>query len=148
MGRYAAETYINPEQTRGEIERLLTKYDASGFMYGWENDSAIIGFRCNEKTVKFILKMPPKEDFAQTKERGITRSLPRMLEAWEQAKRQRWRALKLSIQAKLEAVESGIATFEREFLPYIVLPGGRTVADEVLPRLGGSGPLLLGASSA
>lgn len=54
---------------------------------------------------------------------------------WEQACRQRWRALALVIKAKLEAVESGISVFEDEFMANIVLPGGRTVSEEVRPRI-------------
>ena len=41
--------------------------------------------------------------------------------------RQRWRALNLAIKAKLEAVESGIVTFDQEFLAHIVGPSGQTV---------------------
>jgi len=44
-----------------------------------------------------------------------------------------WRALALVVKAKLGAVESHIATFEQEFLPYTVLPNGRSVGEEVLP---------------
>jgi hypothetical protein len=44
---------------------------------------------------------------------------------WEQACRQRWRALALVVKAKLEAVQSGIATFEDEFLAYTMLPERR-----------------------
>ena len=39
------------------------------------------------------------------------------------------------IKAKLEAVESGIVTFEQEFLAHLVLPDGATVGDRVLPEL-------------
>jgi hypothetical protein len=52
-----------------------------------------------------------------------------------QACRQRWRALALVIKAKLEAVESGITTFEDEFLAHIVMPDGKRVADHVKPTI-------------
>ncbi|WP_198651245.1 hypothetical protein [Salinicola sp. CPA57] len=55
--------------------------------------------------------------------------------AWEQACRQRWRALALVIKAKLEAVESGITMFEEEFLAHIVLPNGGTVGGWMLPQI-------------
>jgi hypothetical protein len=44
-------------------------------------------------------------------------------------------ALALAIKAKLEAVESGIATFEEEFLAYVVLPDGQSVGQHVLPNI-------------
>ncbi len=52
-------------------------------------------------------------------------------QAWEQACRQRWRALVLVVKAKLEAVETGITTFEQEFMAHIVLPDGKTVGERV-----------------
>jgi hypothetical protein len=39
----------------------------------------------------------------------------------------------LAIKAKLEVVETGISTFEAEFLPHTVMPDGRTVAEHVMP---------------
>ncbi len=70
--------------------------------------------------------------------------------AYEQAGRQRWRALALVIKAKLEAVESGVETFEDAFLSHIVLPGGGTIGRWLKPQLqeayvGGKMPPLLGA---
>lgn len=72
----------------------------------------------------------------------------------EQAERQRWRALLLVLKAKLEAVESGIAIFESEFLANIVIDrAGHTVGD-VLPEQiatiyagGMAGRLMLGPAA-
>src|SRR5262245_44396717 len=66
---------------------------------------------------------------------GGTGSPDAAFKEWEQACRQRWRALALAIKAKLEAVESGIATFEEEFLAYVVMPDGQTVGQHVLPNV-------------
>jgi hypothetical protein len=41
----------------------------------------------------------------------------------------------LIVKAKLQAVESGIVTFEDEFAMHMVLPGGATVREQVLPAL-------------
>jgi hypothetical protein len=54
-------------------------------------------------------------------ETGKRRTETQAQRAWEQAVRQRWRALVLVIKAKLEAVESGITSFEDEFLAHTVL---------------------------
>jgi len=58
-----------------------------------------------------------------------------MMMVYEQNVRQRWRALLLSIKAKLEAVDAGISTIEQEFLPFVVMPDGRTFSDHVLPQI-------------
>lgn len=54
---------------------------------------------------------------------------------WWTANRQRWRALALVIKAKLEAVETGIVSFEQEFLPHLVLPNGGTVHEWLAPQM-------------
>lgn len=55
--------------------------------------------------------------------------------AHQQAVRQRWRVLALIVKAKLEATETGIITFEEEFLSYIVLPDNSTVGEYMLPQI-------------
>lgn len=54
---------------------------------------------------------------------------------WQQACRQRWRALALCIKAKLEAVECGIVSFEQEFLAHFQMPDGRTIGDHIIHQL-------------
>ncbi len=56
--------------------------------------------------------------------------------AWlEQERRRRWRALLLTIKAKLVSVENGIEKFEEAFLAHIVIAGGQTVGQKALPEL-------------
>lgn len=154
MGKFAEETKVTVEQTRAEIERTLNRYGADSFMFGTKRggDVSIISFEAQNRKIKFTLCIPPQTDsqFTHTPERKIQRSPAQVLDAWEQGRRQRWRALLLAIKAKLEAVESGIATFEQEFLAYTVLPGGETVGDQIAPQIeavynGRGSALLLGS---
>jgi hypothetical protein len=134
--RYAAQTTVPPERSRAEIERTLGRYGASQFMYGWDTGRAVVAFRAHEKNIRFILPLPDREDFTHTSGRSPRRRTQLQVEqAWQQASRQRWRALALAIKSKLETVESGIATFEDEFLAYIVLPNGQTVGEFTLPQI-------------
>ena len=128
MAQYAKNTNVSSELSRLEIEKILVKYGAENFAYATTAGKALIGFTMHERQVKFILPLPRKEDFKYTPT-GRDRTENSQYEAWEQACRQRWRALKIVIQAKLEAVECGISVFEDEFMPNIVLPGGQTVGD-------------------
>jgi exopolysaccharide biosynthesis predicted pyruvyltransferase EpsI len=41
----------------------------------------------------------------------------------------------MRIKAKLEAVEDESASFDEEFLAYLVLPNGQTVGDTALPGI-------------
>jgi len=65
-----------------------------------------------------------------TKQR-IQRTPAQVKPALAAEERRRWLALLLVIKAKLEAVESGIITFEEEFLAHVVMPDGRTVLQHV-----------------
>lgn len=137
MPRYAENTSVSSEKSRAEIERTLARYGASSFMYGWQQNQAIIGFDMNGKRIKFLLQLPDKNDqqFNMTPGRRSKRNPDKALAAWEQACRQRWRALALVIKAKLEACEAGIAIFEEEFLAYITLPDGSTVGEFMVPQI-------------
>lgn len=134
MPQYAKNTNVSSELSRLEIERILVKYGADNFAYATAKGQALIGFTMYNRQVKFILPLPMIEDFSFTPT-GRERTENSKFEAWEQACRQRWRALKLVIQAKLEAVECGISVFEDEFMSNIVLPGGQTVGDFMKPQI-------------
>ncbi len=131
-GQYAAGTEVSSERSRAEIERTLRRYGATNFVYGWDRAHALLGFTAEGRQVRFMLRMPdPRdEEFTRTPT-GKTRSATAAAQAYEQAVRQRWRALSLVVKAKLEAVQIGLVTFQDEFLAHIVLPDGRTVADTV-----------------
>lgn len=137
MSKYAENTGVSAEASRGEIERTLQRYGATGFMYGWQGAAALVAFEMQQRRVKFVLPLPDRnaKEFRFTPGRGLARSEQQAYAAWEQACRQRWRALALVIKAKLEAVETGITCFEDEFLAHIVLPDGATVSEFIRPQL-------------
>lgn len=137
MSKFAESTSVSTDSSRAEIERTLRRYGAEQFMYGWDAASAVVMFQADERRVKFVLPMPDRaaREFTHTPGRGQVRSSAQAETAWEQASRQRWRALALVIKAKLEAVETGITSFEDEFLAHIVLPSGATVGDWARPQL-------------
>jgi hypothetical protein len=131
---YASETTVSPEKSRQEIETILKRYGASHYGYMSGPDAAAIAFQANNRRLRFTLPMPPKKNY-NTDKRGYWRAEGSITKAWEQAIRQRWRALALVIKAKLEAVEAGVSTFEEEFMSNIVLPSGQTMAEYALPQI-------------
>lgn len=135
MGTYAKDTSVSVTASKNEIERILERYGAAQFLSGWDAERAVIGFTMQNRQIKFILPMPDKADRRFTHHSRGPRTPESALKEWEQASRQRWRALALVIKAKLEAVESGISVFEDEFMANIVMPGGKTVSDLVRPRI-------------
>lgn len=135
MGIYAAGTEVSSDRSKAEIERTLVRYGAQQFASGWRQDCAMIGFIMHNRQIRFVLPIRPKKDFEKTPA-GRTRNYQSDIDrAWDQDIRQRWRALALAIKAKLEAVESGITTFEEEFLAHIVLPDGKTYGEFAIPQI-------------
>jgi hypothetical protein len=133
---YAENTTVSPEKSQSQISETLRKYGANGFMYGWEGNQAMVAFRAHDRHIKFLLPLPDENDPKfYTSPGGRSRTEKAAQEAYEQVLRTRWRALLLAIKAKLEAVETGITTFEEEFMAHIVLPDGGTVADHLLPEI-------------
>jgi hypothetical protein len=137
MGRYASHTEVSSSSSRTEIEETLSRYGADRFIYGWEEGGAIVGFTMHNRQIRFYLPMPDKSDrvFTHTPKQGKLRSPEAQAKEYDQAVRQKWRALALVIKAKLEAVESGITDFEDEFLAHITLPDGRSVGDFMKPQI-------------
>lgn len=136
MTVFAKGTQVSVDRSKREIELILERYGATQFAYGWNDSGAAIGFRMNGRFIRLNLPIPAKDsDEFRLSPNGRWRTDTATLNAWEQACRQRWRALVLVIKAKLEAVESGITSFEDEFLAYTLLPDGRTVADASRPAL-------------
>lgn len=133
---YAENTSVSTEKSRAEIERTLQRYGADQFMYGWDQEKAVVGFRMVGRQIRFLLPMPDKTGrrFTHTPT-GKVRKESAVFTEWEQAYRQKWRALSLVIKAKLEAVEAEIAIFEDEFMANIVLPNGSTVSEFMLPQI-------------
>jgi len=137
MSRFAENTTVPADKSRAEIERTLQRYGADQFAYGWETNRAMIQFRVDDRLVRFVLPLPDRADplFTRTPTKGDVRSPEAAERAWEQATRQKWRALLLMVKAMLEAVESGIVAFEDVFLAQTVLPDNSTVADFMHPQI-------------
>ena len=135
--RYAASTDVPADRSRSEIERTLERYDATSFAYGWEGSRALIGFRIGARQYRYLLPLPDRnaDEFRYTPARGYERSASDQKQAWEQACRQRWRALALVVKANLEAVEAGILTVEQAFLGATMLPSGATVQEWLEPQI-------------
>ncbi len=149
MSKYAKDTKVPIQRSKAEIEKILYNYGAGQFACAsdWEGGQAMIGFHYQGIAVRMTLKLPTEDEFAETPT-GLIRSDGERESFHARGCRQRWRALVLSVKAKLEAVESEISTFEQEFLPFVVTQTGQTVGERVLPEIAraietGNAPKLL-----
>ena len=143
MPSYAADTSVSVDRSIAEVRGTVLRYGATGFAYGEEDGRAAVMFTIDDRRVRIVVPLPSIDEqrFRLTPARGTQRTPAQQREQWEQACRQRWRALAFVVKAKLEAIEAGIAEFETEFLGYLVLPGGQTVrehlGDQLAPALAG-----------
>lgn len=112
---YAVDTKCSVTKTRRDIEDLLERYGASSFMGGWEDSRYGIMFKFGVHQFVFYLHTNSNE----------------------RANRSRWRALYLVVKAKLVAVDSGIATFEEEFLSWVMTKNRTPLGNAILPMLEG-----------
>ena len=136
---YAENTFVPVEKSRAEIERLLSRHKCQKFMAGVDHEQhrATVQFQAHDRIIKFEIDLPNPADpnYRKIKNSYLQRSASGVAKVVEQEERTRWRALLLVIKAKLEAVESGIATFEDEFLAHVLLPNQQTVAEYIGPTV-------------
>lgn len=140
MARFAKDTDVSVEKSRAEIERLIGRYGATSTAFFSGPGEAMIAFEAKGRRVMFRLPLPNRDqkeiaNYRHPTGKWIPRTPQSVQTVWEQACRQRWRALALVIKAKLEAVDAGISQFEDEFLANIVMPDGQTVASHVRPKI-------------
>jgi hypothetical protein len=136
---YATTTEVPVAKSRAEIERLLQQHKCAKFMAGVDHTEhrATVQFQAHNRIVKFEIDLPNPADpkYTRIKNSYLQRTAAGIAKVVEQEERTRWRALLLVIKAKLEAIESGIATFDQEFLAHVVLPNQQTVAQFIGPAV-------------
>ena len=135
-GIYANKTKVSTSRSKDEIERTLKRYGASAFQSGQDMDRGVawLMFRIGTAVIKIPIPMPKLEEFAISPA-GRSRRKEVQQQEYEKATRQRWRVLALLVKAKLESVEQGITTVEKEFLGDLLLPSGQTIAEEMAPQI-------------
>ena len=136
LRRFAEKTTVPADKSRNELEALLIRHGATGFLSGWAENKAFVQFMLKGRMLRYHIVKPG--DCAAEKA--------------EQEYRRRWRGLLLIVKAKLETVASGDSTFDHEFLADIMLPEGGTVGQVLIPQLAeaykvGTMPRLLGSGT-
>jgi hypothetical protein len=136
-GNYAKGTEVSSSGTRAEIERTLTRFGCHEFAYMLSGKGAAVMFTYHDRQIRFVMQLPDRRErrFTHQPVRGLPLTPERSEAVYEQAIRERWRALAAGIKAKLAMVEADITTFEDEFMAHTVLPDGHTVSEHVGPRI-------------
>lgn len=155
--KFASTTSVSVAKSRGEIEDLIQRAGGRRVAALLEDSRAVVLFELADRRVMFELPLPTRDTFATRLVRGkrVPASPDQQQKEWEQACRSRWRALALTIKAKLVSVESRVESFEEAFLAQIVVAdaGKATRFGEVATKAiaqaytGGKLPPLLGSGS-
>lgn len=125
---------ISTGASREHIERALVGYGATDVLFSQRGDRSAIAFRGDGRQFRLVVSLPQPARTpsipGDTAEGPLREAKAKIL---ERATRRFWHALALAIDAKLGAAAAGTATLESEFLAHVVLPGNRTVLDELEP---------------
>jgi hypothetical protein len=119
---YAEGTTVPTDQSRREIETYLEKRGATRIFFMSEPNQFVLGFVYEHLLIRFNVPVPAEG-------RGPSAA------SVAKIKRERMRAMLLSIKARFASIDSGISSFEREFMPNVVTPSGQTVAEWLQPQL-------------
>jgi hypothetical protein len=129
-------TIIEPEQTIGEIQKLLSRYNVAAMMTEYDGPQvSAVSFKLNIEGKPLSFKLPCNwravaAIFKQPEHRSKLR-LRRGSTVDEQAVRTAWRIIKAWIEAQLALVEVNMTTIPQVFLPYAMMRDGRTLGEHV-----------------
>jgi hypothetical protein len=125
-------TKIDPEQTIGEIQKLLSKHGVTAMMTEYDGPQvSAVSFRMRVDGRDMAFKMPCnwRSVLQVFKEQGIRLKHGGTLE--DQAIRTAWRVIKVWIEAQLALVEINMVTLPQIFLPYTIMRSGMTLAEKM-----------------
>jgi hypothetical protein len=132
--RFAEGTEVSVEKSRDELERLVNRRGATGFVYGRDGGVWTIAWRMHGRHVRYRV-VSPSLDEMEYSPGGRWRPEREREKAVDAEVRRRWRALLLIVKAKLELVASGDADFGEEFLAQTLLPDNTTVGEWIAPQI-------------
>lgn len=148
--RYAEGTTVPVDRSRGELTGLLTQYGCQRMAWATEPGADTLMFELGGNQYRFVIAKPTLDDL-RAQYRADGRDWTRVLDPLAKVDgewRRRWRAHVLLLKAKLEFVAGGDTTLEREFMPALVVAGGRATLAEWLETSEQGQQLLLGSGKA
>lgn len=115
--RFAEDTKVPVGRTQEQLKARLRKAGADQVAVYESDASSAIAFRIAGGMYRITVPTDPR------------------VKNPDQDQRRAWRLLALLITGKLEAIQDGATTVEREFLADRLLQDGRTVSDWIVPQI-------------
>ena len=127
-------TKIDPEQTVGEIQKVLGKYGAEKILTEYKNNevsSVSFSIKINNNDIPF--KLPCRQEAIY---RMLSSRIKKHHSGTEkriqiQAKRVAWRQILRWIEAQLALVETNMVKIQEVFMPYIQINKEQTLFDKL-----------------
>ena len=119
-------TQIRAENTKADITRELNKFGISKVQHTFFDIGFSVAFQAEVQEISKPITIRidiPWDQSKDTEDRF----------GWKD-KRIKYRVLYYYVKALLTAWDNGLKAFTDIFMPHIVLPGGRTVSQDLLPK--------------
>lgn len=127
-------TQKSPEETIGEIQQLLNKYEISAMMTEYDGRQvSSVSFKIKIEGKDMGFKMPCnwRAVLQIFKDQGLTNVRHKDKSLDNQAIRTAWRLIYHWVDAQLAMVEVNMVTIPQVFLPYTMMPDGRTLSEHI-----------------
>ena len=136
MRQYAQGTSVSAFQSAVEIQQMLRKHGCGNLGSMDVDGRTIIMFGLGGLTYRIEAPLPNPSDERWVALGGGGYSRGDFKQSAYDAECQRlWRSMVLITKAKLVAIQDGVETFEEAFMPYIVVGGGMTLRETLLPQI-------------
>lgn len=125
-------TKVAAEKTVGEIQRCLAAHGAKAVLSEYDDKGNVIAlsFKVSVGNQDIAFRLPSDwRPVLRILERD--RKVPRSFRTPEQALRVSWRIVKDWVEAQMAIVETKMVQLEQVFLPYAIMPDGRTLYERV-----------------
>lgn len=129
-------TIIEPEQTIGEIQKMLSHYGVAAMMTEYDGPSvSAVSFKMliDGKYISFKMPCNWRAVLQVFNEQGISvgKIKHKDKNMNNQAVRTAWRIIKVWVEAQLALVEVNMVTIPQIFLPWAIMRDGRTLSEHV-----------------
>lgn len=120
------DTNIRPEKTQAEISKELNRYGITKIQHTFIDTGFSVAFQVEVENIKKPITV--RIDIPYNQEADTEDKL-----GWKDL-RVKYRVLYWYIKALLTAWDNGLKAFMDIFMPHIVLPGGKTISQDLLPK--------------
>lgn len=131
-------TKKTPEESVSEIQRMLSRHGVSAMMTEYEGKQVSgVSFRLEIAGKQLAFKLPCNWRAVHEILKNDVNARRRGAASEEQAIRTAWRIIFEWTRAQLALVEVNMVTVPQVFLPYAIMPNGKTLSENVEenPRL-------------